>query len=171
MLEDENDAADRVRRPAAARISSAPQLPGGHRPPFRRRARRGDRRVGRRGRSPRLYLDRARVHRAGPAARTIATPPASTPPSSWRCATPASATRSTATASSPPASSSAATWPGITPWPTPTCSPASVVISGLPAKYVPRYSAAPRAAAAVLRDRRAGPGGQRVHLSQSMSSR
>ena len=116
--------AHRVRRAAAARISSAAQLPGGGRPAFRARARRRDRRVGRRGRSPGLYPDRARVQRAGPAATTIATPPASTPPSSWPCATPASATRSTATASSSPASSSAATWPGTTPWPIPTCLPA-----------------------------------------------
>ncbi len=41
-----------------------------------------------------------------------------------------------------------------------------VVFSGLPAKYVPGYAAAPRAAAAVLRPRRAGPRGQRGHLRQ-----
>ena len=46
-----------------------------------------------------------------------------------------------------------------------------VVFSGLPAKYVPKYLAPPRAAAAVLRPRRAGPRGQRGHLHQATSSR
>ena len=41
-----------------------------------------------------------------------------------------------------------------------------VVFSGLPAKYVPRYCAAPRAAPALLRPGRAGPRGQRGHLHQ-----
>ena len=35
-----------------------------------------------------------------------------------------------------------------------------IVISGFPAKYVPRLPAPSRAAAALLRDRRPGPGGQ-----------
>ena len=46
-----------------------------------------------------------------------------------------------------------------------------VVISGLPAKYVPQLPAPSRTAAAVLRHRRPGPRGQRVHLQQAISSR
>ncbi len=60
---------DRVRRPAPARVSPAPQLPGAGGPAFRARARRRHRRVVRRGRAARLYPDRPRVQPARPTPR------------------------------------------------------------------------------------------------------
>ena len=65
--------------------------------------------------------------------------PASTPPSSWPCATPASGTRSTATASS----SAASLIGGHMAWDFGLAHPdlfaGVAVVSGLPAKYVYRY--------------------------------
>ena len=161
------------------RTPSRPSTPCGSRPSITRcaairrwssciraRARRRDRRVGGRGGPARLHPDRARSTTCRASRTIIATRPASTPPSSWPCATPASGTPSTATACSSPASLPAATWPGITAWPTPTCSPAWSCSRACPPSTCPGMPAAPRAAPAALRHRRAGPRGQRGHLQQ-----
>ena len=71
--------------------------------------------------------------------RNINTRPASSLPPSLRCATPESGMQSTATGSSLPASSWGGTWRGTWRLSHPDLFAGVVVISGLPAKYVPKY--------------------------------